>query len=713
MATTQDNRLMKIATPLQDDFLLINTLSAYEEISQLFSFELELLHEENEPGIEPTVVEADKMLGQAVTIRVKQRDGTERFFSGIVNKFSQGNRNTRFSFYYATVVPHVWILTQKYQSRIFQHKSVPDILKEVLDGFEVSYELQGTFKPRNYCVQYNESDFDFASRLMEEEGIYYFFEHNDSKHKLIIANTPQSHPDCPSKSEIPYFIKVSNDEDFKTSVGEWQTAHNLQTGKFTFWDYNFQAPTNKLDAIQPSLFNISDNQKLEKYEFPAGYGRKYDDIDSSGGVRSDVQNIFNEKQTITEIAMQSLDARYKVTNGFADCASMTAGYKFNFTQHIAAGEYLITSVKHMVEQNPSYVSDDEIEEPYSNTFTCIAHGKGSPPFRPLRQTPKPIIQGSQTAVVVGPAGEEIFTDKFGRIKVQFHWDREGQVDSNSSCWIRVAQSWAGNKWGMVFIPRIGMEVIVHFIEGNPDQPIITGCVYNPQTMPPYTLPDEKTKSTLKSDSSKGGKGFNEFRIEDEKGKEQVFLHGEKNLDVRIKNDAMEFIKRDRHLIVEQHQLEKVTKDKQLKVGGDKNEKVDGSVSLNVGSDIDAKAGQKYALNAGREVHIKSGMNLVLESGTTLTLKVGGNFININSGGIFIKGTMVMLNSGGAAGSGSGANPDAPKPPKEADQADPGMRTKLPKPKAPPAKPEFSSPAAKVLINAAKNGTAFCEICSRK
>jgi type VI secretion system secreted protein VgrG len=712
METTQDTRMMSIATPLGKDYLLINRLVATEGISRLFSFEVELLHEETSPGFEPTIVEAESILGHGVTISINQRDDTNRTFSGIVNQFSQGNRNTRFSFYYTTLVPHVWILTQKHQSRIFQHKSVPDILRIIFEGFEVSYEIQGDFKPRNYCVQYNETDFDFASRLMEEEGIYYFFEHNYGKHKMIIANTPLSHPACPSKSELSYFTEVERSkEDFVSTIKTWQTDHKLQSGKVTFWDYHFQTPAKKNDGTQLSKFKIADNQKLEIFEFPGGYARKYDDIDSGGNPRSDVVNIFNETRKNAEIAMQSLDAQYRVTNASSDCSSITAGNKFTFSNHVKAGDYIITSVTHEAEQNPSYVSDDEIEQPYTNNFTCIAHGEGNPPFRPLRQTLKPVIQGSQTAFVVGPAGEEIFTDKFGRVKVQFHWDRHGQVNADSSCWVRVAQTWSGNKFGAMFIPRIGMEVIVHFLEGDPDQPIITGCVFNAEAMPPYTLPEEKTKSTLKSDSSKGGGGFNEFRIEDKKGSEQIFIHGEKNLDVRIKNDAMELIKKDRHLIVEKDQLEKVIKDKHLEVGGDRNEKVVGSVSLKVGSDVQEKVGQNYALDSGMAVHIKAGMSVVVEAGTALTLKVGGNFININPGGIFIKGTMVMINSGGAAGSGAGSNPDVPKPPKEADEAKPGARTLLPVPKKPPEKPYFVSPAAMVMISAAQNGTPFCEICS--
>ena len=717
MATTQQNRLLNILTPLGEDFLLINRLIATEEISSLFSFEVEVLHEENEAGFETTVIDAASILGQSVNIQISQRDGTIRTMSGIVNHFSQGHRDIRFSYYHATIVPHVWLLTQIRQSRIFQGKSVPDILRTVFSGFEVSYEMQGTYQPRNYCVQYRETDFDFASRLMEEEGIFYFFEHSEGKHKMIVGDTPQTHRDCPSKSDIAYFIKVSDDEDFISSIRKWQTEYKLQSGKVSFWDFNFQLPTNRLDATHPSLFNVGDNKKLEIYDFPAGYARKYDGISRSGGDQaSNLQKVFDDKTRTAEVAMQALDSQYRVISGNSDCSSMTAGYRFKLTNHpnaVLNGQYIITSVTHEAEQNPTYTTDEDIEKPYNNGFTCIAYGGGAPPFRPGGKTPKPTIQGSQTAFVVGPAGEEIFTDKYGRVKVQMHWDRDGQSNSDSSCWIRVAQAWAGNKWGMMFIPRIGMEVIVHFLEGDPDQPIITGCVYNPSTMPPYTLPDEKTKSTIKTDSSKGGGGFNEIRFEDKKGSEQIFIHGEKNIDLRVKKDSLEHLGNDRHLIIKNNQYEKVHKDKHRQVIGDENVKVDGSLSLKIGADVDEKVGMKYALDAGTEIHLKSGVNLTIETGTSLTLKVGGNFININSGGIFIKGTMVFINSGGAAGSGSGAAPDPPTDPKEADTAIPGERTPTPAPKPPPPKPQFISPAARVMINAAQNGTPFCEICSRQ
>ncbi|HEY8560438.1 MAG TPA: phage baseplate assembly protein V, partial [Pyrinomonadaceae bacterium] len=272
---------------------------------------------------------------------------------------------------------------------------------------------------------------------------------------------------------------------------------------------------------------------------------------------------------------------------------------------------------------------------------------------------------------------------------------------------------AGNRWGAMFIPRIGMEVIVHFLEGDPDQPIVTGCVYNPQTMPPYVLPDEKTKSGIKTNSSKGGGGFNELRFEDKKGSEQIFIHAEKDIDTRVKNDCKELIRHDRHLIVENDQYEKVKKDKHLQVLGDHNEKITGTMSIQAGANIEEKAAVKYAVEAGSEIHLKSGTNLTVETGASLTLKVGGNFININAGGIFIKGTMVMLNSGGAAGSGSGSSPEMPKDPLEAANADPGQRTQPRPTTQPPSRPEFKSLAAQVLINAAQTGTAFCEICSRR
>jgi len=401
---------------------------------------------------------------------------------------------------------------------------------------------------------------------------------------------------------------------------------------------------------------------------------------------------------------------------------------------------------------------------YSCALTAIGSGV---PFRPTCVTPKPTVPGPQTAIVVGPSGEEIYTDKYGRVKVQFHWDRYGKADQNSSCWIRVAQVWAGRQWGALYTPRIGQEVIVEFLEGNPDYPIITGRVYNGQAMPPYQLPDHQTMSTIKSNTSRGGGGFNEIRFEDMKGKEQVFVHAEKDQDLRVKNDCRECIGNERHLIVKKNQFEQVDADKHSTVKGDQRTEIDGDNSLTVkgdhlvqisggdhrtvkgdqsesiggdhnlkgmnlnteagqkisikaGTDFHEKAGMNYAMDAGMAVHIKGGMTVVVEGGLQLSLKVGGNFIDINPGGVFIQGTMVMINSGGAAGSGSGSSPtapaapqapDLPKPPKEAGTAEAGKVDEAPPAPKPPKATKFS-PQATTLKSAAGDGTPFCEECEK-
>ncbi|MBX7169752.1 MAG: type VI secretion system tip protein VgrG [Pyrinomonadaceae bacterium] len=716
MKTTQNERLLKIATPLGEDFLLLQRMTFTEGLSRLFEGELELWHDEGEAGYEPTFINPERILGKPVTIRIEQNDGVSRYFCGIINEFEQGGRDNFYSVYQARIVPHIWMLTQNLQSRIFQNISVPDILRKLLNWFDCAFELQHNYEPRNYCVQYQETDFAFISRLMEEEGIYYYFKHSEKTHQLVIADTPQSHLFCPSKSAIEYHDEsFVGDEGVGSAVRKWRWHNKWRTGKVRLWDYNFQLPTNKLSAEQPSLF-LNGNKELEVYEFPAGYARKLDGIAAGGGEQGDkLQKIFDDRQRTVQVRMEEIDVQNKIANGISDCSNLTVGFRFDLKNHPVSANnscYVLTNITHEAVQTPAYQNDEVVEQAYNNQFDCITYGAGQAPFRPQRITPKPLVRGSQTATVVGPAGEEIFTDKYGRVKVQFHWDREGKYNEGSSCWIRVGQLWAGKKWGSMFIPRVGMEVIVDFIEGDPDQPIITGTVYNPETMPPYNLPEEKTKSGIKTDSTTGGGGFNELRFEDKKGEEQFFIHAEKNMDVRVKNDSFEFIGHDRHLIVKNEQFEKVEKDKHLKVGGDRNEEVKGSVSLKVGSDEDIQVGAKFAVDARNEIHLKSGTNLVIETGTNLTLQVGSNFININSTGIYIKATMIMLNSGGAAGSGSGANPDPPKDAKEADKAKAGERVKKPT-LPPPVKPQKYSQAAMVLKKAAKEGSPFCEVCNRK
>jgi type VI secretion system secreted protein VgrG len=408
------------------------------------------------------------------------------------------------------------------------------------------------------------------------------------------------------------------------------------------------------------------------------------------------------------VRLQESEASFIVARGVSTARSLAPGTRFTFKGHFRSdqeSDYLLTSLVHNANQGGDFRSGSATSEQlhYGNRFGCIPF---STPYRPPRRTPRPVIPGAQTGVVVGKSGEEIWTDKYGRVKVQFHWDRYSKADENSSCWVRVAQASAGKNWGSIVLPRIGQEVVISFLDGDPDRPLVTGRVYNAERMPPYDLPSEQTKSTMKTDSSKGSSGFNEIRFEDAAGNEQIFIHAERNQDVRIKKDSMENVGNESHRTVSKDDFQQISGDQHLTVKGDQNGSVEGTISLKAGSDLQAKVGQNYGLDAGTEVYLKAGMNLVLESGTTLTLKSGGNFINLNPGGVFISGTMVMINSGGSAGSGSGVSPQSPKSPKDADDGTNGQMAQ-PKPKQPP-KPAKYSPAAIVLKQAAQSGAPFCD-----
>src|SRR5262245_44247059 len=493
---TQTERLLSIATPLVEEAVLMTALSGQEALSQLFHFQLDLASEKP--------IQFDKVLGQDVTAAVGLPDGKKRYFNGIVSRISTGSRDQDFFHYRAELVPKVWLLTRNVQSRIFQHVNVPDILKEVLTGLDVKQELVGTFHPREFCVQYRESDFAFASRLMEEEGVYYFFKHTNGSHQMVLANTPQSHVDLdPATILFDDGSGGTRDED---RIVSWEKTQELRSGKYTLWDHNFELPHKHLEADKTILQTVQvgqvqhkllcGNDNLEIYDFPGRYAHRFDGVDKGGGDQSaELQKIFEDNQRTVEIRMQQEALPGLVIEGTSNCRIFVAGHKFHLERsETEDGQYVLTAVYHTARQQVSMLGDGG-EFFYENRFNCIPIAL---PYRPLRVTPLPHIYGSQTAVVVGPPGEEIFTDKFGRVKVQFHWDREGKSDPDSSCWIRVSQPWAGKGWGSISIPRIGQEVVVDFIEGDPDRPIITGKVYNADQMPPYELPAEKTKSTNKS-----------------------------------------------------------------------------------------------------------------------------------------------------------------------------------------------------------------------
>jgi type VI secretion system secreted protein VgrG len=732
MSYTQDGRRLAIQTPLGKDKLLLVGINGHEGVSQLFSFQVAVLAEIG------TEVTFDQLLGKNVTITVEVSTGKKRYFNGIVARVTEGQQGSYFREYTLEVVPQFWLLTRQARSRIFQHISVPDILKKVFEGLDVGYELQGTFYKRDYCVQYRETDFNFACRLMEEEGIFYFFKHSDGSHKMLVANSPASHEEVPIASNVIYETMEGGFRE-ESRVHSWIKMQELRSGKYTLWDHSFELPHKHLEASKTTLdsvsvgtvthkLNVANNQKLEIYDFPGEYAQRFDGVNANGGdQQSDLQNIFEDNKRTVGIRMQEEAVPAILIQGSSQCGQFTSGYKFTLERHFNAnGTYVLTTVLHSCRQD-TYRSRGAGFS-YDNSFTCLPIDL---PFRPARTAAKPTVPGTQTAVVVGPPDKELFTDKYGRVKVQFHWDREGKNDANSSCWIRVGQLWAGKRWGVSFWPRIGQEVIVDFLEGDPDQPIIVGGVYNAEQMPPYLGDglDSKHKndpnvSGIKSNTTLGGVGFNEIRFDDTKDKEQVFMHAERNFELTTKNDSLARTYGSRHQIIGQEkdgsktgdQLETVYHDKQIKVNhdqveqignslqlyiggidggsgdvdivvdgekkesvgkddhlhvkGNRNEKIDSNQSLTVGGSQQEKVGMKHAVDAGQEIHLKGGMTVVIEAGMQLTLKAAGGFVDIGPTGVIIQGPMVMINSGGAAGSGSGSSPTSPTDPKQASPKDP-------------------------------------------
>ena len=644
MALKQKNRQLLIDTPLGEDFLLLKEFSASETISELFSFQLKLVHEEIAVNLKPTVVDPKSLLGQSVNITVKIPDGTSRFFNGVVSHWRQGNRDTRFTYYQAIVVPKVWMLTQKYQSRIFQRLTVPQILKKVFAGFSVKQELVGVFNRREYCVQYDETDFEFASRLMEEEGIYYFFEHTSGDHQMILANTPQSHRACPTKSRFPFEADLTRTDGVVSSIVTWETAYQLQTGKISVWDHNFELPHRKLEADQPSLYPVGGNSSLI-YQYTGDYAKRYTGIDPGAGDQSaELQHIFEDNRNQAEIQMQALDAKYNVAHGSSNCCPLTAGHKFDIYNHAIKdvdGQYMLTQVTHYAVQTPELSTEErDVQGAYQNNFSCISLKSGSTPFRPVRKTSKSRIAGSQTAVVVGPPGEEIFTDKYGRIKVQFHWDRDGKYDVGSSCWMRVSQPWAGSNWGTICIPRIGQEVIVEFLEGDPDRPIVTGSVYNPAQMPPYTLPANANMMGLKSNTTKGGAGYNEIVLVDGKAGELIRIHAQKDMDTTVLNNDTQYIVVDRKVTVDGKHDETIKKDMSTTVteGHQTN-------TVNLGNQTNTVETGKQDNTVKQSINIEStASEIKITAATKITLQVGSSLLTMDAAGnINLQGSNIQIN----------------------------------------------------------------------
>ncbi|MGA9391188.1 MAG: type VI secretion system tip protein TssI/VgrG, partial [Candidatus Sulfotelmatobacter sp.] len=673
---TQDRRLLAFNSPLGKDVLLLQEFKGYEGISRLFSYELDLLAYEN-PDIS-----FSSIVGQKVDITIQLPGGTQqRHLNGYVSRFTQGDTDdSLLTRYHAQVVPWLWFLTRQADCRIFQNMTAPDILSAVFKLFSFSdfrLSLNAAYPKLEYCVQYRETSFNFVSRIMEQFGIFYYFDHSkQGKHTMVLADQSSALSTCPS-SPISYHIQVGGLDD-PAVVNDWHVGQEVRTGKYTVTDYNFTIPSTSLLANERTVVELPASSGLELFDYPG------------------LHTTIDEGSAVAKLRMQEEEVPYMVVSGAGNARALMSGYLFELKNHYRTDQnasYLVTEVQHFASAGQAYTTAGESGgETYSNKFSCIL---SSVPYHPPRVTPKPFVQGPQPALVVGKSGEEIWVDNYGRVVVQFYWDRLGKKNENSSCWIRTSQPWAGENWGAMWIPRIGQEVLVSFLEGDPDRPIITGRVYNADQMPPYTLPDYQTRSTFMSRSSKGGgsANYNELRFEDLKGKEQIFMNAEKDMDLRVENDSREFIGANRHLIVTKNQQEKITIDKHLHVVGnhfekiDKNmslqvvgnqmEKVTGNLSLsvtgnqsesvtgNVSLSVTGKKDEKsmaYALKTDTTIHLNAGAIAVIEAAAGLTLKVGGSTIDLNPAGVFIKGPMVFINSGSASVSAPDASPQSPDAP---------------------------------------------------
>ena len=582
---TQADRFIRVETPLGNDVLILEAFSGREAVSEIFSYRLDVLSVRAD-------ISPDEIVGKNISFLVRTADGSERYFNGHVQGVAGGeSEGGQLRRYYLDVVPWLWFLTRTTDCRIFQEKSAPDIIEEIFGDLSFSdyrLELQANHPQREYCVQYRESDFAFVSRLMEEEGMFYFFTHEQGKHTLVIADHKAAHKFCPEK-EIQ-FNRGSLEEDH---ISHWEHRWEFRTGKWAQTDYDFKKSSTSLMTKTSTLMTVPKVKDYEAYEFPGLYYAKGDG------------------ESLTKLRMEMDEAGFDTVSAASTCRSLYAGGKFTLSKHATpqeeGGTWTITGIEHHAHCPIQLAGGARGEQSYDNAFTCMPD---SVVYRPPLTTPKPVVHGLQTAVVTGPAGEEIYPDEFGRVKVQFHWDRVGQKDEQTTIWIRVAHHIAGKNWGFHGLPRIGQEVVVAFEEGDPDRPLVIGSVYNDEHMPPYEYPANKTRSGYQSRSTKGGTGsnFNEFRIEDKKGEEEIYIHAEKDQNNVVENDETTQVGRNR--------TENVGKDEKISIGENRTE--------DVGKDESITIGENRTESVGKDERITIGSNRTEDVGKDETISIGQN-----------------------------------------------------------------------------------------
>jgi len=624
MLFNQASRLAKITSPLGPEVLLLKDMGGGEELGRLFNYELQLHSLDN-------AIDLNQLLGKPMCVSLQLDGGGERYFHGIVARCSQNVDQGQFASYQATLRPWLWLLTRTSDCRIFQNLTIPQIIKQVFRdlGFsDFEDALSRPYREWEYCVQYRETSFDFVSRLMEQEGIYYFFRHEQNRHVLVLADAYGAHAKAPGYESVPYYPKNDQHRE-RDHIHDWHLAQEVQPGSLELNDYDFQRPSARIDvrSAMPRPHAAGD---YPLYDYPGTY----------------VQSEDGEHYARTRI--EALQTQHEQVELAGNARGLGSGHLFSltgFSRQDQNREYLIVGARYYLSQESGETGIGAPSAQFESSLTCIDAQQS---YRPLPITHRPVVKGPQTALVVGPKGEEIWTDQFGRVKVHFYWDRHDQSNENSSCWIRVSQAWAGKNWGSMQIPRIGQEVIVSFLEGDPDRPIITGRVYNAEQTVPYDLPANATQSGMKSRSSKGGTpaNFNEIRMEDKKGAEQLYIHAERNQDIVVEVDESHSVGHDRNksighnetVTIGNNRLRIVKQEDILSVGQRKTDSISQSYVIEVGENLRLVCGESILeLNASGQINL---------TGVQISFYASGD-AEFNTGGV------LHLNNGG----GPGATPD--------------------------------------------------------
>ncbi|MEL6106325.1 MAG: type VI secretion system tip protein VgrG [Planctomycetota bacterium] len=653
MALKQQNRLLNLNTALGEDVLLLTSFNGSEEMGRLFRYHLGMISDDN-------AIQPQDIVGTGVTWNVELADGSRRHWHGFVNQFARGDVGHKDRRNYSMeVVPWFWFLTQTSDCKIFQDTDVPKIIDEVLADFgfaDYVTDFQLDHKPWEYCVQYRETDFSFLSRLMEQEGIFYYFKHSDGGHQMVITDHKDGYYTLPeSEVDFPDDVGTRAMEDHLTS---WERRFQFVPGKYSQTDYDFKKPSTDLGTNTGTVVDLPEIGNYELYDYPGEY------IEKSEG---DVE---------TKVRIEVEETRHDIVSATSLCKTFQVGGRFQVQQHRDSAEegaeVVITAIHHAANEPMAYESGGDSLFHYRNSLTCLPSSRV---YRTARNTSKPVISGIQTAVVTGPPSEEIYPDEFGRVKCQFHWDRYGEKNENSSCWIRVSQSHAGVGFGSISIPRIGEEVVVSFLEGDPDRPLITGRVYHAQNMPPYSLPEAKNICGVKTNSTKGGGGFNEFKMDDTKDKELVTFHAQKDLDSTVEHNETRLVrtgtqsvtvKGDTSLTVQKGQRSVRVLDNTYDLAAKKAVKVFGETEgvmvtgdgkgVNITGtakgvvvtgkpNVDLFGSEKMSLKSplvevGDKVIKVNGTEISIVGKTSITLTVGSNGIKIDNMGVSVNGTMI-------------------------------------------------------------------------